>query len=94
MIDKLKQVVWDRIEENWDAQMAFRGEGGGRRPVLNALTDARFWVVHPNRPATCYGPAGAGLHSADEWVDLASVKEVTKVIAALALDSCSVAWGA
>ncbi|MBI2218213.1 MAG: hypothetical protein HYU51_13030 [Candidatus Rokubacteria bacterium] len=55
------------------------------------MTDCRFWVVHQDLPATCYGPSGARLHGADEWVDLGSVKEVTKVIATLALDDCGVA---
>jgi acetylornithine deacetylase len=62
--------------------------------VATAVTDCRFWVVHERLPATCYGPSGAGLHGADEWVDLRSVKEVTKVIATLALDYCGVASGA
>ncbi|MDP3909971.1 MAG: M20/M25/M40 family metallo-hydrolase, partial [Gemmatimonadales bacterium] len=56
-----------------------------------AVTDARFWRVHLGLPATCYGPVGANLHGPDEWVDLESVKEVTKVIAAFVLDYCGVA---
>ena len=30
---------------------------------------------------TCYGPNDAKLYSPDEWVDLESVKNVTKVLA-------------
>jgi acetylornithine deacetylase len=56
-----------------------------------AVTDARFWTVHQGLPATCYGPIGANLHGPDEWVDLESVKQVTKVIAAFVLDYCGVA---
>jgi acetylornithine deacetylase len=56
-----------------------------------AVTDTRFWNVHLGKPAVCYGPVGANMHGADEWVDLESAREVTKVIAATALDFCGVA---
>ncbi len=59
--------------------------------AMTGVTDTRFWTVHLGKPATCYGPVGGGLHGADEWVDLASVREVTKVIASVALDFCGVA---
>ena len=42
-------------------------------------------------PATCYGPIGGNLHAPDEWVDLESVRQVTKVLAATAMDWCGVA---
>ncbi|MGM8364430.1 ArgE/DapE family deacylase [Virgibacillus sp. W0181] len=41
-------------------------------------------------PATCYGPAGKNIHAPNEWVDLPSVKECTKVYAAYILDWCGV----
>jgi acetylornithine deacetylase len=56
-----------------------------------AVTDTRFWTVHLKKPAVCYGPLGANMHGADEWVDLESTRQVTKVIAAAALDFCGVA---
>jgi acetylornithine deacetylase len=68
----------------------------GRPAAFNyatAVTDARFWTVHQGLPATCYGPIGANLHGPDEWVDLDSVRQVTKVIAAFVLDYCGVHQG-
>lgn len=38
-----------------------------------------------------YGPAGANQHAADEWADVASIRETTKVLAAAILDWCGVA---
>jgi acetylornithine deacetylase len=37
---------------------------------------------------TCYGADGGNLHAPDEWVDLESVREVTKVLALATLDWC------
>jgi acetylornithine deacetylase len=39
-------------------------------------------------PAVCYGPSGGGQHGPDEWVDLASVARVTRVLARTALTWC------
>jgi acetylornithine deacetylase len=39
---------------------------------------------------TCYGPIGAKLHPPDEWVDLESVKNVTKVLTLTAMNWCGV----
>ncbi len=58
---------------------------------FTGTTDARFFNLYHGIPATCYGPAGANLHAPDEWVDLESVREVTKVLALSALDWCGVA---
>jgi acetylornithine deacetylase len=33
-------------------------------------------------PTVLFGPAGAGLHSTDEWVDLASVRQCRDALAA------------
>jgi acetylornithine deacetylase len=66
----------------------------GRPAAFNyatAVTDARFWRVHQGLPATCYGPIGGNFHGPDEWVDLESVRQVTKVIAGFVLDYCGVA---
>ena len=57
-------------------------------------TDARFFNLYYGIPATCYGPLGANLHAPDEWVDLESVREVTKVLALSAIDWCGTAQGA
>ena len=66
--------------------------GTDARPyVSTATTDVRFFAHHHGIPATCYGPVGANLHAPDEWVDLPSVRNVTKVLARAALDWCGVA---
>ncbi|QQK77525.1 ArgE/DapE family deacylase [Salicibibacter cibarius] len=51
------------------------------RNVLSSTTDARFFNLYYDTPATCYGPEGGNFHEIDEWVDLDSVKQVTKVYA-------------
>ncbi len=58
---------------------------------FTGTTDARFFNLYHGIPTTCYGPAGANLHAPDEWVDLESVKEVTKVLALTAMDWCGLA---
>jgi acetylornithine deacetylase len=55
---------------------------------FTGTTDARFFNLYYGIPATCYGPLGANLHAPDEWVDLDSVREVTKVLALSAIDWC------
>ena len=39
-------------------------------------------------PSVLFGPTGAGLHSVDEWVDLASVRQCRDALAGLILDWC------
>lgn len=62
------------------------------RPLTTAsftgTTDARFYNLYYDIPSTCYGPTGASLHGPDEWVDLESVKRVTKTYAAFLLEWC------
>ncbi|GIO24136.1 ArgE/DapE family deacylase [Oceanobacillus sp. J11TS1] len=55
---------------------------------FTATTDARFYNLYYDIPATCYGPTGEGLHAPNEWVDLDSVKTVTKTYAAFLLKWC------
>ena len=71
---------------------AHRDVVGGELDFLTftATTDARFFNLYYDVPATCYGPEGGSLHAPDEWVDLESVRQVTKVLAATALDWCGV----
>lgn len=57
---------------------------------FTGTTDARFFNLYGGIPATCYGPTGGNLHAPDEWVDLKSVEEVTKVLALTAMDWCGV----
>lgn len=42
-------------------------------------TDARYYT-HAGIPAVCFGPIGAGLHSDDEWVDVASLVTLYQII--------------
>jgi acetylornithine deacetylase len=58
---------------------------------FTGTTDARFFNLFYDVPATCYGPLGGNLHAPDEWVDLESVRQTTKVLAAAAMEWCGVA---
>jgi acetylornithine deacetylase len=58
--------------------------------AFTGTTDARFFNLFYDTPATCYGPLGGNLHAPDEWVDLESVRRVTKVLAATAMEWCGV----
>ncbi|MBB6450642.1 acetylornithine deacetylase [Geomicrobium halophilum] len=58
------------------------------RTVLSSTTDARFFNLYYDIPATCYGPEGGNFHEIDEWIDLQSVKQVTKVYAEFLSNWC------
>lgn len=45
-------------------------------------SDARFYSEQ-GLPAVCFGPVGAGLHSHEEWVDIASLETYYAIIAKL-----------
>jgi acetylornithine deacetylase len=47
----------------------------------SATTDARFFNLYGNIPATCYGPEASDIHGIDEWVSLESTLQVTQVLA-------------
>lgn len=55
---------------------------------VTACNDMRFWALYTNVPATMYGGYGYNMHAADEYVDLPSVCNATKVIACLLLNWC------
>jgi acetylornithine deacetylase len=59
--------------------------------TFTAVTDARPVNLYFDVPATCYGPWRGNLHAPGEWVDLASVWQATRGLAATALDRCGVA---
>ncbi len=42
-------------------------------------TDARFYGA-AGIPAVCFGPVGAGLHSDEEWVEIASLTQLYEVL--------------
>lgn len=48
---------------------------------LTATSDVRQYGLYHDIPALCYGGCGGGSHSVDEWTDLDSMIETTKVIA-------------
>lgn len=45
-------------------------------------TDARFYSAQ-GTPAICFGPHGGGLHSHEEWIDIASLEMYYEIIARL-----------
>lgn len=55
------------------------------------ITGAPFWtdaalLAAVGVETVLFGPTGAGLHSAEEWVDLQSVYNLTAILAAVAVD--------
>lgn len=58
--------------------------------ATTATTDIRYYYLYYDTPATCYGPVGGNMHAANEWVDLESVKNCTKVYAAFLLKWCGI----
>ena len=46
-----------------------------------ATSDARFFQLYGDTPATCYGPSADAIHGIDESVDLASMMQVATVLA-------------
>ena len=63
----------------------------GEPPPLRATTattDARFFNLYGDLPATCYGPHAERIHALDERVDLASVHAVTRVLALFIAEWC------
>jgi acetylornithine deacetylase len=62
----------------------------GREPRLqghSAWMDAAF-VSAAGIPTVVFGPAGAGAHETEEWVDLASVRDCAAVLLATATAFC------
>jgi acetylornithine deacetylase len=63
-----------------DSHRAVRGD----EPVdlaATCTTDARFFNLYGNTPATCYGPEADSIHGIDESVSLDSLRDVTRVLA-------------
>ncbi len=69
------------------AQAVAEDGGRPRTAPLYGTADARFFR-DAGIPALYYGPSGGGQHGPDEWVDLASVARVTRVLARVALAWC------
>lgn len=56
--------------------------------AFTGTTDARFFNLYGNIPATCYGPTAANIHGIDEWVSIDSMMEVASVLAAFTARWC------
>lgn len=58
------------------------------RVAATATLDNRFFDLHFGIPSVCYGPSGGQVHAPDEWVDLESLRNCTKVLAGAVVDWC------
>jgi acetylornithine deacetylase len=58
--------------------------------ILPAVTDCRFYGRYYGIPSLAYGATGSGSHGFDEYVELASIKQVTLTIASFVADWCGV----
>ena len=82
------------LPENTDAEneLASAHEGIFNSPLkriaVTAATDSRFFGIYQNTPALVYGPAGERIHAFDEYVDLDSLKNITKVYARFIQNWC------
>ena len=63
-----------------DSHQTVRG-GEPADLAATCTTDARFFNLYGDTPATCYGPEAAGIHGIDESVSLDSLRDVTRVLA-------------
>jgi acetylornithine deacetylase len=54
-----------------------------------AVCDAAHYAGY-GMPCVIYGASGDGFHGVDEYVDLDSLTETTKLIAAAAIDWCGI----
>jgi acetylornithine deacetylase len=72
--------TWHRAETGSDL----------RHYAAAGLTDARFYPLYQGTEATCYGPDSENIHGIDESVGLASLHNVTRVLALTVADWCGV----
>jgi acetylornithine deacetylase len=76
VVDMAQPVITELIRAHQDIagapiqQRAFTG-----------TTDVKFFHLYGRIPATCYGPAGQDIHGIDEWVSIASMQQVSAVLA-------------
>jgi len=52
---------------------------------MRGLADANYFATDLGIPSVVFGPRGANYHMADEWVDVASIGETTRLLVRLAL---------
>lgn len=58
--------------------------------AVTCTTDARFFNLYGDTPATCYGPEATHIHGIDESVSLESLRDVTRVLALFMASWCGV----
>ncbi|KAA5606414.1 ArgE/DapE family deacylase [Roseospira marina] len=63
-----------------DAHRSVAGRPAGTI-ACTCTTDARFFNLYGDTPATCYGPEATAIHTIDESVSLQSLRDVTAVLA-------------
>jgi acetylornithine deacetylase len=51
-----------------------------KQVAMTCTTDARFFTLYGDTPATCYGPEASRIHGIDESVSLDSLRDVTRVL--------------
>ncbi len=61
-----------------------------RHYAATGLTDARHYALYGATQATCYGPDADSIHGIDESVSLASLHDVTRVLALTIASWCGV----
>jgi acetylornithine deacetylase len=58
--------------------------------VFTALTDTRFYGLNYNIPSLCFGATGAAMHGFNEYVEIDSLRQVTKTMALFIAEWCGV----
>lgn len=58
--------------------------------AVTCTTDARFFNLYGNTPATCYGPEATRIHGIDESVSLDSMRDVARVLSLFMAGWCGV----
>ncbi len=62
--------------------------GAPRTYAASGLTDGRFYELYQSTPCCVYGPDAADIHGIDESVGLASMHQVTRVLALTIAEWC------
>jgi len=52
---------------------------------MRGLADANYFATDLGIPSVVFGPRGANYHMADEWVDIPSIGETTRLLIRVAL---------
>ena len=97
------QVIWNGfqaddyvLEPGSEFENAVRAAHRRHHPdepaesILPAVTDCRFYGRYYGIPSLAYGATGNGSHGFDEYVELASIRNVTLTIASFIAEWCGV----